>query len=148
MNFSLIESELEMGEDELEARRLSLREGEELEDTRELQGQSPYLINVGLNYGNEDNGWQAGLFYNIQGETLEVVGTGDVPDVYTMPFHSLNFNMSKSFGKNSSSNINFGIKNILDDDAESHYQSYKAEDQIFTKLTPGRGFTLGYAYKF
>lgn len=148
MNFSLIESELEMGEDELEARRLSLREGEELEDTRELQGQSPYLINMGLNYGNEDNGWQAGLFYNIQGETLEVVGTGDVPDVYTMPFHSLNFNMSKSFGKNSSSNINFGIKNILDDDAESHYQSYKAEDQIFTKLTPGRGFTLGYAYKF
>lgn len=148
MNFSLIESQLEMGEDELEARRLSLREGEELEDTRELQGQSPYLINVGLNYGNEDNGWQAGLFYNIQGETLEVVGTGDVPDVYTMPFHSLNFNMSKSFGKNSSSNINFGIKNILDDDAESHYQSYKAEDQIFTKLTPGRGFTLGYAYKF
>ena len=148
MNFSLIESELEMGEDELEARRLSLREGEELEDTRELQGQSPYLINVGLNYGNEDNGWQAGLFYNVQGETLEVVGTGDVPDVYTMPFHSLNFNMSKSFGKNSSSNINFGIKNILDDDAESHYQSYKAEDQIFTKLTPGRGFTLGYAYKF
>lgn len=148
MNFSLIESELEMGEDELEARRLSLREGEELEDTRELQGQSPYLINVGLNYGNEENGWQAGLFYNVQGETLEVVGTGDVPDVYTMPFHSLNFNMSKSFGKNSSSNINFGIKNILDDDAESHYQSYRAEDQIFTKITPGRGFTLGYAYKF
>ena len=148
MNFSLIESELEMGEDELEARRLSLREGEELEDTRELQGQSPYLINVGLNYGNEDNGWQAGLFYNVQGETLEVVGTGDVPDVYTMPFHSLNFNLSKSFGKNSSSNINFGIKNILNDDAESHYQSYKAEDEIFTKLTPGRGFTLGYAYKF
>ena len=148
MNFSLIESALEMGEDELEARRLSLREGEELEDTRELQGQSPYLINVGLNYGNEENGWQAGLFYNVQGETLEVVGTGDVPDVYTMPFHSLNFNLSKSFGKNSSSNINFGIKNILDDDAESHYQSYKAEDEIFTKLTPGRGFTLGYAYKF
>lgn len=148
MNFSLIQSSLEMGDDELEARRLSLRDGEKLEDTRELQGQSPYLINVGLNYGNEDNGWQTGLFYNVQGETLEVVGTGDVPDVYTMPFNSLNFTLSKSFGKNLSSNINFGIKNILNDDIESHYQSYKAEDEVFTKLTPGRGFTLGYAYKF
>lgn len=148
MNFSLIQSSLEMGDDELEARRLSLRDGEKLEDTRELQGQSPYLINVGLNYGNEDNGWQTGLFYNVQGETLEVVGTGDVPDAYTMPFNSLNFTLSKSFGKNLSSNINFGIKNILNDDIESHYQSYKAEDEVFTKLTPGRGFTLGYAYKF
>ncbi|MDZ7612443.1 MAG: TonB-dependent receptor [Flavobacteriaceae bacterium] len=113
-----------------------------------LQGQSPYLINVGINYGNEENGWQTGLFYNVQGETLEVVGTGDVPDVYTMPFNSLNFTLSKSFGKNLGSNINFGIKNILNDDIESHYQSYKAEDEVFSKLAPGRGFTLGYAYKF
>jgi outer membrane receptor protein involved in Fe transport len=148
MNVSLIKSELEMSEEELEARRLSLRDGEKLEDTRELQGQSPYLVNLGFSYGDDDNGWQAGLFYNMQGETLEVVGTGDVPDVYTMPFHSLNFNLTKSFGKELNSSINFGIKNILDDELESKYQSFKAQDQIFSRLNPGRGITLGYAYKF
>lgn len=148
INASWINSELEMGEDEYESRRLGLREGEELEDTRPLQGQSPYLVNVGLNYGNEEAGWQAGLFYNLQGETLEVVGNGDVPDAYTMPFHSLNFNMIKSFGKNLNSSFNFGIKNILDDNLETHYQAYKAEDQIFSKLSPGRAITFGYAYKF
>ncbi len=147
-NVSIINSELEMSEEELEARRLSLRDGEKLEDTRPLQGQSPYLVNVGFNYGNEDFGWQAGLFYNVQGETLEVVGTGDVPDVYTMPFHSLNFNLTKSFGKDKNSSINFGVRNLLDDDIQSNYQSFKAEDQVFSRLSPGRGFTLGYAYKF
>ncbi|MGB5263390.1 MAG: hypothetical protein WBN28_07295, partial [Lutimonas sp.] len=71
-----------------------------------------------------------------------------VPDVYTMPFHSLNFNLTKSFGKELNSSINFGIKNILDDELESKYQSFKAQDQIFSRLNPGRGITLGYAYKF
>lgn len=147
MNFSLINSELEMGEAELEARRLSLRDGEKLEDTRELQGQSPYLINFGLNYAN-DNGWQTNLYYNVQGKTLEVVGSGSVPDAYTMPFHSLDFILNKSFGKDKNSTINFSIKNILNDDKEIRYQSYKADDQIFTKFTPGIGFSLGYSYNF
>jgi len=147
INVSFIKSELEMGEEELEARRLSLRDGEKLEDTRELQGQSPYLLNIGFNYANE-KGWQTGLFYNSQGETLQVVGTGDVPDVYTMPFHNLNFTLNKSFGKDQNSNINLSVKNILDEDRESHYQSFKATDQIFSKLSLGRNFSIGYTYKF
>ncbi len=147
INTSLINSELAMSDAELEARRLSLRDGEKLEDTRELQGQSPYLINVGLNYSN-NNGWQANIYYNVQGKTLQVVGTGSIPDVYTMPFHSLDIILNKSFGKNKSSNINFSIKNILNQDREVKYQSFKAQDQNFSKFSPGSGFTLGYTYKF
>lgn len=146
-NTSIINSELTMSEAELEARRLSLRDGEKLEDKRELQGQSPYLINFGLNYANE-NGWQANMYYNVQGKTLQVVGTGSIPDAYTMPFHSLDFILNKSFGKNMNSNINFSVKNILGQDREVKYQSFKAQDQIFSRLSPGRGFTLGYTYKF
>jgi len=147
MNFSVINSQLDMGEAELEARRLSLRDGEKLEESRELQGQSPYLINFGLNYAN-NHGWQTNLYYNVQGKTLEVVGTGSVPDAYTMPFHSLDLIINKSFGKNKNSNINFSFKNILDDDKEIRYQSYEAQDKIFNKYSPGRGFSLGYTYKF
>jgi len=47
-----------------------------------------------------------------------------------------------------SSNINFSVKNILAQDREVKYQSFKAQDQIFSRLSPGRGFTLGYTYKF
>jgi len=112
-----------------------------------LQGQSPYLINFGLNYASE-NGWQTNLYYNVQGKTLEVVGSGSVPDAYAMPFHSLDFIINKSFGKDKKSNINFSMKNLLDDDKEIRYQSYKAKDQIFTKFSPGRGLSIGYSYKF
>ena len=147
LNFSLIKSELEMAESELERRRLSLRDGESLSDTRELQGQSPYLLNFGLNYAN-DEGWQTSLYYNVQGKTLQVVGTGDVPDAYTMPFHSLDFILNKSFGKEKNSTVNFSVKNILDSKLESKYQSFKAQDQIFSSLSPGIGISLGYTVRF
>ena len=136
-----------MTDAELERRRLSLRDGETLSDTRDMQGQSPYLVNFGLNYVN-DKGWQSSLYYNVQGKTLQVVGTGDVPDAYTMPFQSLDFILNKSFGKEQKSTINFSIKNILDSKREVRYQSFEAEDQIFSSLSPGRGISLGYSYRF
>lgn len=147
LNFSLINSELEMEEAELERRRLNLREGETLSDTRELQGQSPYLLNFGLNYANE-KGWQTSLYYNVQGKTLQVVGTGDVPDAYTMPFNSLDLILNKSFGEDFRSNINFSVKNLLDSKVEARYQSFKAQDQIFSSLSPGIQISLGYTYNF
>ncbi len=147
LNFSLIKSELEMTDAELERRRLSLRDGESLSDTREMQGQSPYLINFGLNYAN-DNGWQTSLYYNVQGKTLRVVGTGDVPDAFTMPFQSLDFILNKAFGEDQKSSINFTVKNVLDSKIESRYQSYKAQDQLFSTLSPGIGISAGYTYRF
>ena len=84
----------------------------------------------------------------IQGETLQVVGTGDVPDAYTIPFHSLDLIVNKTFGQDRNSTINFSVKNLLDSDREVRYQSYKAEDQIFSKFSPGIGISLGYSYKF
>ena len=148
LNFSIIRSELEMGEDELERRRLSLRDGETLSSTRDLQGQSPYLVNAGINYANSEIGFQANIHYNVQGKTLQVVGSGDVPDAFTMPFNSLDFNLNKSFGKERRSSINFTIKNMLDSKLQSNYQSFKADDEIFSSISPGRGFSLGYSFNF
>ena len=148
LNFSLIKSDLQMSDAEYERRVLSARDGETIDDSREMQGQSPYLVNVSLNYANEDNGWQTSLYYNVQGKTLQVVGTGDVPDAYTMPFHSLDFILNKSFGQDRRSAISFSVKNILDSALQSNYQSFKAEDQIFSRLEPGIGISLGYSYKF
>lgn len=148
LNFSVIRSELKMSEAEYERRLLSARDGETISDKREMQGQSPYLVNFGFNYANDDNGWQSSLYYNVQGKTLQVVGTGDVPDAYTIPFHSLDFILNKSFGEDNNSNISFKVKNLLDSQREVRYQSYQAEDQIFSSFSPGRGISLGYTYRF
>lgn len=147
-NISVIESQQSYSEDEEAARRDNLRTGETLDDYRQLQGQSPLLLNVGFSYDNNDNGWQGGLVYNVQGKTLEIVGNGDIPDVYTLPFHNLKFNLSKEFGKDNSSKISLKFENILNDKFESVYQSFGAQDQIFSSRYPGQAISLGYSYQF
>lgn len=148
VNASIIESQQEYGEEEKEAREDNLREGETLDDFRQLQGQSPYLINAGISYSGMENGFQAGLFYNVQGKTLEIVGAGNIPDVFTLPFHNLVLNFSKSFGKENNSSITFKFENILNDDVESVFQSFGAQDQIYAKRSPGQPISIGYSYKF
>ncbi|WP_158846861.1 TonB-dependent receptor [Algibacter sp. L1A34] len=148
LNVSVTESELTMSDEEFNSRTANARDGQTIDQKRELQGQAPYLINTSLNYSNSDLGLQTGLFFNMQGETLEVVGLGGVPDVYTKPFKSLNFTLNKAFGENKKSSIDIKVSNILGSNRESVYQSYKAQDQIFSLREPGTEFSIGYAYKF
>ena len=137
-----------MSDDEFESRRLAARDGESIDRERNLQGQAPFLLNFGLDYNNSDIGLQTGLFFNVQGETLEVVGIGLVPDVYTKPFEILNFTLNKSFGENKRSSVDLKVSNILGSDRESAYQSYETQDQIFSLRSPGTEFSLGYTFKF
>jgi TonB-dependent receptor len=148
LNASFIKSELTMYDAEFDRRVLAARDGENIDRKRGLQGQSPYLINAGLYYTNNEIGLQTGLNFNIQGETLEVVGTGIVPDVFTKPFYSLNLTLNKSFGEDKKSAIDFKITNILDSQRESVYQSFKAQDQIYSLRSPGTEISIGYSYKF
>ena len=133
---------------EYESRQIFARDGETIDGSRELQGQSPFLINAGLNYDNREMGLETGIFYNVQGKTLEVVGFGQNPDVYTQPFHSLNFNFSKTIGKEQRSKISFKANNILNDDRVSLYESYGATKENFSFREPGMSFSLGYSLNF
>ena len=148
INASYIESDLTMFEDEYNRRVNAARDGESIEKSRELQGQSPYLINAGLNYSDSEIGLQTGLFFNVQGETLEVVGTGIVPDVYTVPFNSLNFTFNKKLGEEKKSTVDIKVSNILNSKRKSVYQSYKASDKTFTQFNPGTEFSIGCSYNF
>ncbi|SFU28519.1 TonB-dependent receptor [Pustulibacterium marinum] len=149
VNVSVMDSKLKMADQEYSARTSFLKDGESVDRNRSLQGQSPYLINTGLNYNNSDLGLVTGVFYNVQGKTLEVVGSaGLIPDVYSVPFNSLNFNFSKTLDKEQKSKITLKIENILGDDRESEYESYRAENQNFSFRSPGTTFNLGYSLSF
>jgi TonB-dependent receptor len=147
-NVSFIKSELTMSDDEFDSRTLAARDGENIDRERNLQGQAPFLLNFGLDYNNAEIGLQTGLFFNVQGETLEVVGIGLVPDVYTQPFESLNFTLNKSFGEKRSSSIDVKVSNILGSDRESVYKSFNTQNKIYSLRSPGTEFSLGYSYKF
>ncbi|WP_456867850.1 TonB-dependent receptor domain-containing protein [Galbibacter sp. BG1] len=151
LNVSIIDSEIEMAKgegQEYDSRVIFARDGETIKDTRTLQGQSPFLINAGLSYNNRDLGLETGVFFNVQGKTLEVVGFGQNPDVFTQPFNSLNFNLAKAFGKEKNSKISFKMENILDEKRQSFYESYGAADQNFSYREPGMALSLGYSLSF
>ena len=148
LNASLIKSSLEMFEDEYNNRLNAARDGESISRTRDLQGQSPFLINSNIEFLNEETGFQYGLFYNVQGRTLEVVGTGIVPDVYTVPFHSLNFNLKKFLDDDGKSSISLKAKNILNSKKESVYESFNISDEIWTSRMQGTEISIGYSLKF
>ena len=145
-NVTLVESQIDMFESEFQSRVNSARAGETVDRQRDMAGQAPYIINLGLQYNNIEKGLEAGFFYNVKGETLNVVGGGIFPDVYTEPFHSLNFNLNKSFGKNERSSLNFKVENILNDRREMFYQNFNATDQEFDGFSPGTTFAVGLNY--
>ena len=123
-NFSYIYSAVTRDSAEYAAREASARTGEVISELRPMQGQSPYMVNVGLNYNDPKKGWQGGLFYNVQGEKLYIVGVADNPDVYEVPFHSLNFNLLKTFGEERQYQMGLGVSNILDDTRDRIFVSY------------------------
>jgi TonB-dependent receptor len=147
-NVTFVESIIDMTNTEFNARKNFEKTGENLADTRQMAGQAPFVINAGLAYANADKGWDAGLFYNVKGKTLEIVGGGLYPDIYFQPFHSLNFSLSKKLGADKKTAIDIQVSNILNDRTESLYQSFQARDQIFNSINPGTTIGLGISHKF
>lgn len=149
-NFTFLESAVQRSPEELRSRQNTEREGETIDEYRDMAGLPPYIINAGLSYnGGEEgfwNGFEAGLYYNVQGQTLEVVGIGAKPDIYTKPFHSLNFNANKAFGADNRMSVGLKVENILGDDKDTVFKSFRAPDQIYSHLNPGTKFTLRFGY--
>jgi outer membrane receptor protein involved in Fe transport len=149
-NFTLIESQIKLSNTEYESRVDNARTGQNVDEYREMAGQAPYLINGGINYqGNEQgfwNGLEAGLYYNVQGKTLQYVGIADRPDIYTNPFHSLNFNANKRFGRDRKMQLGIKVDNLLNSKMESVFSSYNTSDKFFTRLEPGTKYQLRFSY--
>ncbi|WP_100628920.1 TonB-dependent receptor [Algoriphagus formosus] len=147
-NVTITESQIRMSESEFLSRSLTAREGEEVKDTRDMAGQAPYIINTGISYQDYNSGWEAGIFYNVQGPTLNLVGFGNRTDTYTVPFHALNLNVNKSFGADERIQTSFGVSNILNDKRQLVFRSFQAQDQFFTNLAPGTEISFSFSYSF
>ena len=144
-NLTFTKSVIEMSETEYQSKLANARENETVKDTRAMAGQAPYILNGGLIYSSE-SGFEAGAFYNVQGRTLQFAGIVDRPDVYTVPFHSLNLTVNKTFGSSDQSRIGLKVTNLLNDRRESVFSSYEATDQLFQSLAPGRQISVNFSY--
>jgi TonB-dependent receptor len=147
-NLTFVESAIEMTTTEYNSRKAYEKIGEEIGKTRQMAGQSPYVINAGISYQNQERGINAGIFYNVKGPTLAIVGAGLFPDIYMEPFHGVNISFQKLIGEKQNSAVEIKIANLLGDMNESYYSSYGAENQIYSLMNPGRTISLGWNYKF
>lgn len=83
---------------------------------RTLQGQSPYVLNLGLLYDLEKAGFSATLLYNQVGERIYLVGDltsgAGSPDIYEAPRALLDFQLSKKVAKNKAE-VRLNISDLL-----------------------------------
>lgn len=151
-NVTLNKSSIEMNDTEYESRVDNARTGQTIDRYRAMSGQAPYLLNGGISYrGGKGGFWErlnAGIYYNVQGTTLEYVGAADRPDIYREPFHSLNFNSSIALGANHRLVLGIKVENMLNEEVKLVYKSYEARDQFFERRGPGILSTIKVSYNF
>jgi hypothetical protein len=112
VNASWIESRVDLGSEATAQQRY-----------RQLQGQSPYVVNLGLYYADEERGFTANLGYNIFGARIFAVGNAVFPTWYEMPRHAMDFQVSKKIGR--LFEAKFNIQNLLN----SQYNIYQDNNE-------------------
>jgi len=151
-NFTFTRSQIKLSDTEYNSKLENARLGQKINTYRDMAGQAPLIFNTSLFFSGSEkgilNGFEAGFFYNVQGSTLQFVGIADRPDIYSKPFHSLNFNSTKKFGNENRMQLGLKIENILNDQKESVFQSFKADDQYFSFRDQGISFSFSFSYSF
>lgn len=129
--------------------------GAAVKSNRPLQGQSPYLINLGLQYNSSNRNWNSSLLYNRIGQRVALVGINDLgfPDVYERPRDQVDFQVSRKILKQQGE-----LKLTVGDALNSSYYFYEnidvkksynnKADRLFYSYKPGTTFTVGFTYDF
>jgi TonB-dependent receptor len=123
---------------------------EALDIDRPMQGQSPYVLNIGLLYDHEKSGFNATLLYNQIGKRIYVVGLnaltiGGSPDIYEASRPLLDFQVSKKLLKQKAE-IRLNISDILN---QTQYFYQNSDDNTkFDKNSDAYRFTRKFGTTF
>lgn len=143
-NATLIDSSVDLPEDEIEAfRSLGIAAPER---RRDMTNAPEHLYNLYCTYDLEVTGTQLGVFYTVQGDSL-VSGAAEadgnfVPDIYLTGFDTLNATLSQSLGAHV--RLQLGVKNLTNPEIREVYRSREIGDDVTrTSFTRGVEYTLG-----
>lgn len=122
---------------------------------RPLQGQSPYLVNVGLQYNSKGGKLSASVLYNKIGQRLSLAGGKDqlIYDIYERPRDLVDLQVALKVLKNKGE-FRFTVSDIFNQpfyfyeniDAGTKYTP--GTDRLWNSFTPGTTFSLGFTYDF
>ncbi|MCW3462919.1 TonB-dependent receptor [Chitinophaga nivalis] len=127
-------------------------EKEKVLKSRPMQGQSPYVINAGLQFEKESTGTVANVLFNRIGRRIFIVGNDTEPDVYEAPRSLLDFMVSQRIFRKGE--IKLTVSDILNQSA-NFYQDIndngkydKNSDFLRISTKTGTNVNLSFSYKF
>jgi hypothetical protein len=113
--------------------------------TRPFQGQAPYFVNFILAYDNSKIGLESALYFNVSGNRLYNIALFATPDIYENARPTLNYKISKTFGKYFS--VSFAARNLINPE-HNRIQTHRGQDFYAERYRLGRTFVVGLGYKF
>ncbi|WP_162618734.1 TonB-dependent receptor [Pedobacter yulinensis] len=138
-NLSYIKSEVEQGSANLQS--------------RPLQGQSPYLLNGGVQYSNDKSGWSLTALYNRVGQRIAFVGNNLIPNIWENARDVVDFQISKKLISNKAE-LKLNVGDLLNQrsifylnmDDKNVYSG--AVDKPYTSARFGTNVSLSFTYNF
>ena len=131
-------------------------------DERPLTNQSPYVVNLQLDYENQAASTDFRVLYNVYGPRISVAGALGLPDIYELPRHQLDASVSKKLGKHF--DVKLQAQNLLLSPVVFAYRNHPgyrlnetAEGKTYTSLgrtpetrrfQPGMGVSLSASYSY
>jgi len=140
-NLTLVRSQVKLGESELAIRKSF---DSTASDSRPLQGQSPYIINLNIAFDSERSGTHVTLLYNVFGSRISDVSMGGVPDVYEQPRQMIDATLSQLILTNLT--LKISAKNLLNASIRKTHE-YKGNEYVFQENSTGRIFSIGLSAK-
>lgn len=129
--------------------------GKVTSSNRQIQGQSPYLINGGLQYSSRSTGVNATLLYNRVGNRLALVGSDalEMPHIYENARDVIDLQISKKFADNRLElKLSYGDilnqKVMFYENVDNKKTYNKSVDRVFSVFKPGSTISIGLTYDF
>ncbi|AWO01911.1 TonB-dependent receptor [Chitinophaga alhagiae] len=120
---------------------------------RALQGQSPYLVNAGLQWLTPDSDWGLSVLYNRVGHRISLLGFPGYADIYENGRDILDFQISKKVIK-SKGELRLNVSDLLNQ-AAIFYQNgddrkryTEGVDQVINSVKFGTNVSLTFSYQF
>jgi len=120
---------------------------------RPMQGQSPYMINAGLQYDLEKHGITSTLLFNQIGRRIAYVGNDQYPAIWEAPRALLDFQFAKKVLK-SKGEVKLNVSDILNTTAKFYHDlnddgKYgKGNDALAIDRKLGTTFSITFGYNF
>lgn len=120
--------------------------------TRPLQGQSPFIINAGIQYEHPTKNWSVNAAYNVIGPRIFIVGNVQEPDVWENSRHVIDLQFMKTFKEKFQ--LKVSLRDVLAQDL-IFYQDLngnkkydEGSDNRWQETNFGQTLSISLGYKF